>query len=227
MSVLSSQSFCDEEEFFEQEHIVVGGEAVVALEAAAEAAMDEHRLAVGPCEARDGDHLRIAVARAVAGAATVHMARTEAERAVIAVLTAADRWPDEGAAMDTFERLAPLPHRAGRASSGGVPWYVAWRTNRHARVALLAVLRRWQGISALIFFEVFVPLHKHMIPDSHSTACLFPAPLELLEGENRALEAAIGDLIEVVRRQARRVHINDLRRDRREGGAEVDIGLEH
>jgi hypothetical protein len=69
--------------------VIVGGDAVEALEAAEDTAMDEHMLAVGPLESADGLHEAAAGAGSVAAGGGIDVARPQAERAVIAMMAAA------------------------------------------------------------------------------------------------------------------------------------------
>jgi len=85
--------------------VVVGGDAVEALEAAAETAMYDDMLAIGPLERPNRGHQRAARAGAVAGAPRVHMLRVQAERAVIAVPPATGHRPDEALAVAALEAL--------------------------------------------------------------------------------------------------------------------------
>ncbi len=85
--------------------VVVGGDAVKALEATAEAEMDDNVLAVGALEGTDGLHERATGPGAVAGAAVIHVAGVEAEWAVVAVVAATGQWPDEFVAVAALEAL--------------------------------------------------------------------------------------------------------------------------
>jgi hypothetical protein len=128
--------------------------------------MNDHRLAIGPREARDGSHLRAAIARAVAGAATVHMTGVEAEWAVIPVLAAANRRPDKGATVDAFKGFATLPHRAGRAAPRRFVRQIAHISRRHTPRAPLAMLHtEWRGCYLVIMFVV---IHGNVLLASRS-----------------------------------------------------------
>ncbi len=92
----------------DEEGVVVGGDAVVAFEAAAEAAVEDDLFALWPEEAADGGHEGAAGAGAVAHALGVDVAGVEAEGAVVAVAAAADRGADEGFAVAAFERFGAV-----------------------------------------------------------------------------------------------------------------------
>ena len=79
--------------------VVVGGEAVVALAVAAEAAVEHDLLAVGAGERADGRHEGAAVARPVARHLAVDVARVEAVRAVVAVAAAGRQGTDHELAV--------------------------------------------------------------------------------------------------------------------------------
>src|SRR5258708_35729988 len=85
--------------------VVVGADAVEALEAAAEAAVDDAVLAVGALEGADGRHQGTAGGCAVAGAPVVHMAGVEAVRAVVALAAAARQRSDETLAVAAAKAL--------------------------------------------------------------------------------------------------------------------------
>lgn len=67
--------------------------------------MDDDMLTVGALESADGLHERATGAGAVAGTAVVHVARVEAERAVVAMVATAGQWADEFVAVAAFEAL--------------------------------------------------------------------------------------------------------------------------
>lgn len=67
--------------------------------------MNDDVLAVGALKGADGLHQRATGAGAVAGAAVVHMARVETERAVIAMVAAAGQWTDEFVTVAALEAL--------------------------------------------------------------------------------------------------------------------------
>ena len=92
--------------------VVVGGDAVVPLESAAEAAVDEDLLAVGPGEDADRGHARAAVAGSVAGCAPVDVKRMQAPGAVVAVATAEPERPGVHAAMTATESITMSCHAA-------------------------------------------------------------------------------------------------------------------
>lgn len=66
---------------------------------------------------RDRGHRGPAVARPIAGPRPVDVTRVEAERAVIAVPPAPDRWTDEGPTLPALKLLGSLSRGAGRAAS--------------------------------------------------------------------------------------------------------------
>ena len=130
--------------------------------------MDDHRLATGACKARDRGHLRTAIARAVAGPSTVHMAGREAERAVVPMLAAAHRRPDEGAAVNALERFPPLPHRTGRTTARGIAWDVRRRTTRRALRAARANPRALGCRVRFVLVLVFVVTYRNTSLESLS-----------------------------------------------------------
>jgi len=87
----------------DEEGVVIGGDAVVALKAASEAAVEDDLFALGAEEATDGGHEGAAAAGAVAHPGVVDMAGVEAEGAMVAVAAAADRGADERLAVAAFE----------------------------------------------------------------------------------------------------------------------------
>src|SRR5215469_1988890 len=88
-----------------QVEVVVGGDTIEALEAAAQAAVDDHVLAAQPLERPDRRHQRAAGARAIPGARPVHVARVETERTVVAVVAATGQRPDEAVAVTAGEAI--------------------------------------------------------------------------------------------------------------------------
>ena len=94
--------------------IVVGGDAVVPFEAAAEASMHDGVLALGARKRADGRHGPAAVARSIAGRLAVDVARVEALRAVVAVLASIQGPAYERPAMPAAKLLARSP-KAARA----------------------------------------------------------------------------------------------------------------
>src|SRR5579859_1104425 len=88
-----------------QLEIIVRRDTVEALEAAAQAPMHDHMLAVWPLERTDRLHHRAARAGTVARAASIHMPRIKTERAVIAVMPSTRQRPDEPLAVAALEAL--------------------------------------------------------------------------------------------------------------------------
>ena len=104
--------------------VVVGGNPVLALDAAAVAAMDHHLLAIRPKRDADGRHQRPARARPIPRPPQIDVAGGQAQGTVIAVPAAGDGRPHEGAAAAAFERVAlvaPGP-RAERDILPRSPW---------------------------------------------------------------------------------------------------------
>jgi hypothetical protein len=137
---LSPEAGLEEGEAGQELDVVVGGDAVVALLAAAEAAVDEHGLAAGAVEAADGGHLRAAGAGAVAGATVVHMPRVQAERAVVAVFAAEHGRADQDAAVAAAELLAAFARGARRATARGRLLALAFFGWRAARLVVAAAV---------------------------------------------------------------------------------------
>jgi hypothetical protein len=130
---LSPEAGLEEGEAGQELDVVVGGDAVVALQATAEAAVDEHRFAAEAVEAADGGHLRAAGAGAVAGATVIHMPRVQAKRAVVAVPPAEHGRADQGATVAAAELLATFACGARRATARGwlrVLAFFGWRAAR-------------------------------------------------------------------------------------------------
>jgi hypothetical protein len=69
----------------QQVEIVIGCDAVEALKATAEAAMNNHKFAVGPLEASHGLHRSATGAQAISRRPVIDVTRVETVRAVIAL----------------------------------------------------------------------------------------------------------------------------------------------
>lgn len=85
--------------------VVVSRNPISTIGSAAKATMHNHLLAIGAVGHADRLHHRAALAGAVAGPASIDVFRPEAERTVVAMLAAPDRWANEGAAMTAFKRF--------------------------------------------------------------------------------------------------------------------------
>lgn len=90
----------------DQGKVVVRGDPVMALEATAQAAVDEDVLALWPGESADRSHEPAAITRAIAGGPPVDVARVEADRAMVAMSTAARRRADQGTAVSAAKLFA-------------------------------------------------------------------------------------------------------------------------
>ena len=97
--------------------VIVGGDATTALEATAEAAMEQHMLAGAPLEAASGLHAGATIAQAVARLSIIDMARVQAKWAVIAVMPTRGQWRDEAATVLALEDLV---------GGLGKTWFLRW-----------------------------------------------------------------------------------------------------
>jgi len=100
--------------------VVVGGDAVEALKTAAQTAMDEHMLAVGPLEGADGFHQPTTGASAISRCRGVDVARVEAEGAMVAVVTTTRQRANKAAAVPTGEAVGGS--MGGARSTRRVAW---------------------------------------------------------------------------------------------------------
>jgi hypothetical protein len=87
--------------------MVVRGDAVVALDTAAQTPVHDDVLAFWADECADWRHQAAADARPVAGPFAVDVARVKAQRAMVTMSTASEGWTDHGAAFPAAERLGP------------------------------------------------------------------------------------------------------------------------
>jgi len=85
--------------------VVIGRDPIRSFLAAAEAAVQDHLLAVAPVEDADRRHQRAAITSAIARHAPIDVPGIEAVRTVIAMPTTADRRSDELLAMSALEGL--------------------------------------------------------------------------------------------------------------------------
>jgi hypothetical protein len=89
----------------DQLEVVIGCDTVVALEAACQAAVNDHVLAVAAQKRADGRHRSTAAACTVTRHAAVNVLRVEAERAVVAVLASIGNRHNHCLAMAASEVL--------------------------------------------------------------------------------------------------------------------------
>src|SRR6185312_165246 len=85
--------------------VVVGRDAIVSLEAAGKATMDEHLLALGPSKRPDRRHQPAAATGPVARVVAIDVTRVKTERAVVTVPPTARRWQHEHATVTATEPL--------------------------------------------------------------------------------------------------------------------------
>ena len=108
----------------EGDRVVVGGNPVLALDAAAVAAMDHHLLSVRSKGNSYGGHQRSTGTRSIPRPAQIDMTGRQAQGAVIAVPAARNGRSHEGAAAAAFERVAlvaPGPRTEGNVLPRS-PW---------------------------------------------------------------------------------------------------------
>lgn len=120
--LLAAEPGLDERQAHQEQRVVVGGNPVVALEATAQAAMQQHLLAVWAEERSGRRHERLAVTGAVAGRLAVDVQRVQAAGTVVALASAGERQTDKGLAVPALERLADI-HSAALP----LPFLVAFR----------------------------------------------------------------------------------------------------
>jgi len=98
------------------DRVVIGGNPILTLNAAAVAAMDHQLLAIRPKRYANRWHQRPAGARAISRPPQIDVAGGQAQGAVIAVAATKDRRPHEGPAAAAFEWVAlvrTLPRAEG------------------------------------------------------------------------------------------------------------------
>lgn len=90
----------------DRERMIVGRHPADALNMAAEAAMDDHLLAVSPRRQSNRLHERPALATSIAGHTQIDVARIETERTVVAMPATAHGRANKGATVSALERFA-------------------------------------------------------------------------------------------------------------------------
>jgi hypothetical protein len=103
-------SRCNEREAEAGEEIVVGGDAVVAFDAAAETQVEQYLFAFAAIEDADRSHQGTTTTCAVARLSVVDVPGVETERTVVAVTATGHGRADERFAMAALERLATVCH---------------------------------------------------------------------------------------------------------------------
>lgn len=104
----------------ESKGVVVGGDAVLTLDAAAVAAVHHHLLPIRPVGNADGRHQGPARAGTIARPPQIDVAGSQAEGTVIAMSATGDGRPDESTAAAALERIALVLSRA-RAEGSALP----------------------------------------------------------------------------------------------------------
>src|SRR5207248_10157602 len=89
----------------DERKIVVGGDAVVPLEAAGKTLVNDYVLALSPGECADGSHHRATGAGAISRMRAVDVPREQAQGAVIALAATHGKGADEGPTVPAAEIL--------------------------------------------------------------------------------------------------------------------------
>lgn len=97
----------------QDEQTVIGGEPVVTLEAAAQAALDDDLFALGPAERRDGFHQPSAGAGSVAHPSVVDVETVEAVGTMVAMMATGHSRADPLAAVAADEGVSLVGYRFG------------------------------------------------------------------------------------------------------------------